>query len=994
MMTDHDNLSTAAWTAVVSTLPDAVPLPLWQPAKAAKSGYQSIDMLVHDVRIREALSVLDSTAVMASWDIVASRHLQTTNVVSGLLKGVGGSGGENPEQPIQDYCASVERNRNDALGVSEVLQLLEWPSDKQLINTLIALVESPSSSHALDPWANALHRHRCSLLLVVAANQDTPALRLVFDQTVYAAKCIQQLGEQLVVVLGALIEAHEKESASSPCMRVADVPWLSQHQRKTLLALATATSDQGAANEPAAQVLPETFIQWCEQVPDQLAIVDGGCSVTYRQLSQYVHYLASALQLQHAVTRETRVAFLGQKSLASTVAVMATMLASGAIVPIDMQFPSDRVAYILHDSGCQVLLTTTTAAAQVPSEYQGAVVNVDDYCSVDSAQPASQVPVALAPQDLAYIVYTSGTTGRPKGVMVEYGCLQNVVADSALTKCFQPGQVCLQFFSVSFDPHLFVLFNALTHGCTLRIMRDEDALGDFQSVDVATVTPSFLARIDPMRCPNVQTVIVTGEACPQALADKWAKQCTLVNGYGPSETFFTHAQWLSAGRPVDIGKPLASVSSYAVDSDLHLVPMGVVGELLIGGVAPGRGYCNLPELTAERFLPNPFGPGRVYRTGDLVRWLPDGNLEYIGRLDNQVKLNGFRIELEEVESVAGQCSQVQQAAVLVHRNHLVCFVTPALSDFAPLADHLRQKLPHYMVPHTLVALAQLPTTVNGKVDKRALADLDLDSAAHCSLVADSAILDIATALDTSSDNAFADQEAVLCQAWAELLDVPVERIARQAHFFQLGGDSIVAILLVSKCRQQGYQLTVPTVYAHPVLASLARHLVPLHAATTNSALCTQTPVTGAVPLTPIQQWFFGLPLQNPHHFNQSFLLKLNPWADANAIQDALVTLLTHHDMLRCRYTLHDNQWYQAIPTAEATHGDYCWAECHITKAELSQHLAKLRTQLSLTQGPLLGALLVHLNGLPVQPRLYLVCHHIVIDLVSWRILIDDLNTLL
>ncbi|KAJ1972384.1 hypothetical protein H4R34_005427, partial [Dimargaris verticillata] len=382
MTTDNDSLSTAAWTAVASTLPDAVPLPLWQPTKAAKGGCQSLDVSVNDVRVRQALPVLDSTAVMASWGIVASRHLQTSNIVFGLLEA-----GDNsklakvwpqlldvqPEQPVQDYCASVERNRNDAFGVSEVLQLLKWPNDKQLVNTLIALVESPSSSHALDPWVNALHRHRCCLLLAVAASQEKPALQLVFDQAVYTAKGIQQLGEQLVVVLGALAEAQGSEYASGSCMRVADVPWLSQHQRKTLLALATATFDQGVSNEPVAQTLPALFIQWGAQAPDQLAIVDGGCSVTYCQLSQYVHCLASVLQLQHAVTRETRVAFLGQKSLASTVAVMATMLAGGAIVPIDMQFPSDRVAYILHDSSCQVLLTTATAAAQVPSEYQGAV---------------------------------------------------------------------------------------------------------------------------------------------------------------------------------------------------------------------------------------------------------------------------------------------------------------------------------------------------------------------------------------------------------------------------------------------------------------------------------------------------------------------------------------------------------------------------------------------------------------------------------------------
>ncbi|KAJ1970212.1 hypothetical protein H4R35_005957 [Dimargaris xerosporica] len=239
-------------------------------------------------------------------------------------------------------------------------------------------------------------------------------------------------------------------------------------------------------------------------------------SATYHQLSQYIHCLASVLQSQHGVTQETHVAFLGHKSLASTVAMMATMLAGGAIIPIDCQFPSDRVAYILHDSGCQVL----PDAAQVPAEFQGAVVDVDGYCSMSGAQLASLAPVSLAPQDLAYIIYTSGTTGRPKGVMIEYGCLESIVLHSVLAKCFQPGQVCLQFFSVAFDLHLFVLFSALTHGCTLRIMQDEDALGDVQCMDMATMTPSFLAHIDPISCSNVQTIIVTGEACPQALVDK------------------------------------------------------------------------------------------------------------------------------------------------------------------------------------------------------------------------------------------------------------------------------------------------------------------------------------------------------------------------------------------------------------------------------------------------------------------------------------------
>ncbi|KAJ1971205.1 hypothetical protein H4R35_005403, partial [Dimargaris xerosporica] len=712
-----------------------------------------------------------------------------------------------------------------------------------------------------SPWHEAMQRQHCSLLIRLTARQASPSIHLSYDQAVYADEAIQGLAVQLLTVFTALLTALSATDDQAS-VRVKDLPWVSEQQRERLLELAiVSVPHKDDSPQPLDVSTQALFARWAANTPDQMALVHGSKTMTYGELHYHVSALAYRLHAKYDASHGARVAIFGQRSVETSMAIMAVVCAGGAFVPIDSQIPADRVAHILDDSRCSVILTTLQDAAMLPTHCTQAVVHVDQLTDVLDGQPFPTMNAQSQPSDLAYIIYTSGTTGRPKGVMVEYGCLENVILHSALTQCFQPGQVCLQFFSVSFDPHLFVLLSALTHGCTLRIMRDDNALSVVQSVEVAAVTPSFLARIDPMSCPNVRTVIVTGEACPQALADKWAKQCTLVNGYGLSETFFTHAQWLGVGKPVDIGKPLVNVSSYVVDQNLHLVPMGVVGELLIGGVAPGRGYCNLPELTAERFLPNPFGPGRVYRTGDLVRWLPDGHLEYLGRRDNQVKLNGFRIELEEIESVVGQCSQVQQAAAVVHHNRLLCFITPELSDFALLVDHLRQTLPHYMVPHTLVALAQFPTTVNGKVDRRALADLDLTSTLHCSLVADSTALDLDT--DTP-DHACIEQEAVLRQAWAELLDVPLDRITRNAHFFQLGGDSIVAILLVSKCRQQGYQLTVPTVYAHPVLASLARQLVPLH---DDSVAQGSTPPS-PLPLSPTKQWFAAEPPLNPDELDQ------------------------------------------------------------------------------------------------------------------------------
>ncbi|KAJ1981630.1 hypothetical protein H4R35_000629, partial [Dimargaris xerosporica] len=904
----------------------------------------------------------------------------------------------NGDSSVESIKGQLERQLHEDLveGKRELLGI--DAEDTQSVTTALALPTSDalnSDCQVQDHLQPLLQQQPDCLTLMLDSGAEALSAYIGFAPSCHSVEAINQLSDQLTAAIRSLVNRWPLDGQD---LQVKDVAWVPSAQQVEVLQFATVSVEAETPEPSDHSTLQARLGYWGAQTPEQPAIVHGNRGMTYEELNRVVAAVAYILSADYGVARETRVAFFGQRSLEAGVAILAIIHAGGAFVQVDSQLPQDRVAYILEDSACAVIITTSSDAKKIPQQSTLPVIIIDDLVDAVCLKPSPTMTVSNHLSDLAYIIYTSGTTGRPKGVMVEHGSLHNILTEPELVKYYQPGARSLLFFSISFDPHIFYLLSPLMHGATVVVMGDSP-LDDLAQVDVAVVTPSFLGHINPLDFPNLRMVTVTGEACPPALVRSWAGHCEFLNIYGPAEAaIHSHVAVLHVGDEVHIGKALRNYACYVVDPKLQLVPIGVVGELLVGGIGVGRGYCNLPELTAERFFPNPFGPGRVYRTGDLVRWLPDSNLDYIGRRDNQVKLNGFRIELEEVESVAGQCSQVQQAVVLVRHNHLVCFATPELSDFAPLVDHLRQKLPHYMVPHTLVALAQFPTTVNGKVDKRALADLDINSTPHFILVADSATpdldLDIAITEDVALDNAFAEQEAVLRQAWAELLDVPLDRIARQAHFFQLGGDSIVAILLVSKCRQQGYQLTVPTVYAHPVLASLARHLVSLNAATTNTVLCAQTPVTGPVPLTPIQQWFFGLPLRNPHHFNQSFLLKLSQPVAATVIQDALVQLLTHHDMLRCRYIQHDNQWQQTIPTMEATHDDFGWAECHATEAELSLHLAHLHSQLSLIQGPLFGALLIHLDTLPDKPRLYLVSHHVVIDLVSWRILIDDLNTLL
>ncbi|KAJ1978798.1 hypothetical protein H4R35_001758 [Dimargaris xerosporica] len=1002
-MTGPTYVCGAMWTATTALLAKSAPLPTVKPMGDG-CGFQEHSATLAAELQNRLTTVAWLELALLGWGILASRYLDTDFVTVGHLDGnrlydakvypqlvPTGSG-----QSVRDAHTWLQANRNCTLELPAIAELCDLSPNTHLTDTLIAVNEYsvPAAPGTLaSSWIPTMVKHSCSLLLVMVTSPNECTIQVVFNQRVYPRVAIEQLTQQLVTITSTLLATLPSNTQPEAHLRMKDVAWVSTEEHALLFRLGSA--DLIFPSKPERhRPIQDLFGQWVNQSPHQLAVIDGDRTLTYRELNQCIHQLAGTLQTEYQVTREVRVAFLGQRSLEATVAIMAIVHAGGAFILIDNQMPTDRVAFILEDSQTHLLLTTHQSLDRVPGSFSGRILEINDCYLVGNDLSVANICAVIQPHDLVYIVYTSGTTGTPKGIMIEHQSLINLVTDPALDSILYPGARVLQFFTIGFDAYINDYFGALTHGNTLVLM-GSDPYKSLQLVDIVPTTPSFWAKFSPGDFPNVKTVCFGGEACPKSLIDRWGDQCRLYNFYGPSETtIICQGTEHFKGQPVTIGRPLANVFSYVIDRNLQLVPLGVVGELLIGGVGVARGYCNLPELTAERFLPNPFGSGRVYRTGDLVRWLPDGNLEYLGRRDNQVKLNGFRIELEEIESVAGQCSQVQQAAAIVHRSRLLCFVTPELSNFAPLLDHLRQTLPHYMVPHTLVALAQFPTTINGKIDRRALADLELTSTLHFSLVADSTALDLDTTLDTHVDHACIEQEAVLRQAWAELLDVPLDRIARQAHFFRLGGDSIVAILLVSKCRQQGYQLTVPTIYAHPVLASLAKQLMSLNAATTSTALCAQTPVTGPVPLTPIQQWFFGLPLRNPHHFNQSFLLKLSQPVDATTIQDALVQLLTHHDMLRCRYTQHDNQWQQTIPTTEATHDDFCWIECHTTEAELSQHLARLHTQLSLTQGPLFGALLIHLDTLPDQPRLYLVSHHVVIDLVSWRILIDDLNTLL
>ncbi len=434
----------------------------------------------------------------------------------------------------------------------------------------------------------------------------------------------------------------------------------------------------------------------------------------------------------------------------------------------------------------------------------------------------------MLPENLAYVIYTSGSTGRPKGVLVPHRGLANVARGHARDLGVEAGDRVLQFASPSFDASVFELVMALATGATLvlgtretlapgpdllRLLHDEE-------VTAATLPPSALAVLPPAELPALRTLMTAGEACPAELVERWAPERRFFNLYGPTEAtiWSTTAECAPGGGRPPIGRPVANTSAYVLDARREPVPVGVPGELYVGGAGVSRGYAGRPALTAERFVPDPFGAagGRLYRTGDRVRWSARGELEFLGRVDEQVKIRGFRIEPGEIEGALRRQPEVRECAVAAREDvpgetRLVAYVVGDVEAGA-LREHLRRELPEYMLPAAYVRLEGLPLTASGKLDRSALPAPEDDAYARGTYEAPSG-----------------DTEEALAKIWSEVLGV--ERVGRRDDFFELGGHSLLLVQVISRIREAlGVELALGAVFEHPVFAALADDVVDLQLA--------------------------------------------------------------------------------------------------------------------------------------------------------------------
>jgi amino acid adenylation domain-containing protein len=768
-----------------------------------------------------------------------------------------------------------------------------------------------------------------------------------------------------------------------------------------------------ARDYPEDKCIHELFEATVERTPEAVAVVFEGEELTYRELNARANQVAHYLQTL-GVRTEVLVGICVERSLDMIVGILGVLKAGGAYVPIDPTYPTERIAYMLSDSQLPVLLTHKKLVASLP-EYQARVIYLDTDWEEISAE-SKLAPISdVKPENLAYVIYTSGSTGFPKGVLIQHGSLVNyTTAAIALYDTSECDRV-LQFSSISFDVSAEEIYTSLISGATLVLRTDSmlDSVSIFLQkccewkLTVLALPTAYwheltarLSQENFVLPPSLRLIIIGGE---KALTERWkiwleyvGQGVRLVNNYGPTEaTVGATICDLSATNPalteLPIGRPISNVQTYILDRYLQPVPIGVSGELHIGGDGLARGYLHRPDLTEEKFIPNPFSHqpnSRLYKTGDLARYLPDGNIEYISRIDNQVKIRGFRIELGEIEAVLSQHPEIRETVVIARENvaggkQLVAYVVPdqeAAPAISELRRFVREKLPDYMVPSAFVMLSTLPLTPNGKVDRQSLPAPDINSLIQKSNF-------VAPRTPT---------EELVASIWAKVLGV--EQVGINDNFFELGGHSILAIQLLSLVSDAyGVDIPLSKLFEAPTVAEFISFLQQANIQTNTTAIAPISRTENKVfPLSFAQQrlWFLNQLQPNNASYNIPFGLNFSGQLNIAALESSLQLLINRHESLRTNFSVVNGEPVQAIATTrDFTLPVIDLRPLSASERELEYQKIADRAAMyvfNLAQEPLLRTQLVQLTA--TESVLLLTIHHIIFDGWSVNIFLKELST--
>jgi amino acid adenylation domain-containing protein len=876
---------------------------------------------------------------------------------------------ENQEVPFEKIVEATTTGRDLSQNpLFQVMFVFQNTQEVPVIRLSDIDLKIENSAHVTSKF---------ELTLIVKLTKGVLHGSVEFNTDLYKYETIDRLIGHFTTLLNSI--------ANLPEQKLSRLKMLSQEEENLLEGF-----NFSSKRYPLESTITSLFEAQVLKTPSSTALVFEGKELTYKELNEQSNQLACYLG-KKGVTAGSLVPICIERGLNMVVGILSILKIRAAYVPIDPEYPQERINYMLADMAAKFLITSSASVTRL-SELKGIeVINLDQELDQIGYESIENLPQIISPHDLAYVIYTSGSTGKPKGVMIEHRGVVNLFYSQIDPLNLREGISILQFASFSFDASCYEIFCSLLSGGKLilvnsEILLDRVKLGDILNsyeVELITVPPTYqsIFKEDGFK---LKTVVSAGEMLNTeyvlAIQQKGIK---VINAYGPTENTVCATltdEPFHLNGAVSIGKPIANTSVNIVDKHSNLLPIGISGEIYIGGLQVARGYLNLPELTAEKFIINPFkkdSEDRLYKTGDLGRWLADGNIEYLGRIDDQVKIRGYRIELGEIEQVIQQSGLVNQVVVTAKEDaagakRLISYVSADNGYKETLLSYLHAKLPDYMIPKLWVSMELFPLTPNGKIDRKALPDPDLKDI----------ILNKYTAPRTP-------EESIIVSIWKELLGI--ERIGVHDNFFELGGHSLLAMRVISSLREaQGTELQIRDLFLHPTIAELAT-LLTQKTENIHPVITAIDPRPEKIPLSFSQErlWFIDQ-LDGSVEYHIPAILNLKGSLNFNALEYALKTLVERHEVLRTVILEVEGVAWQHVRPADD------WSLNHIDKASWVSNSEQLRSNIQnlfirpfdLSSDFMLRADIIGVNK--SENTLVLTMHHIASDGWSIAIIVKEL----
>ncbi|CAA9196283.1 non-ribosomal peptide synthetase [Flavobacterium collinsii] len=894
----------------------------------------------------------------------------------------------DPEQTFNAFFNGVKENTLDALDgqfypFDRLVKLINYNRERSrspLFDVMILL------QNALDHGSVILDEKQITSIREVGKTSaltdldinfieegDYLSCHLVYNTDVFEPEYVSGLLTHFKQLTEAIV--------LNPETVIQELEYLSEKEKEQLLFDFNNITLEYAPEE----TLVSLFEKQVKQTPDAIALVAAGKEFTYVALDKIATNFARYIQKKYQLTKGSLVGIQLNRDEWSVISMLGIMKSGCAYVPIAPDMPIHIKEHIISDTQLRLLITTTSYLSDLDF-YTGDVMKVDTGFDAGDDEAAA---IEVTPSDLAYIIFTSGSTGLPKGVMIEQGQIVNTILSQIDYFNLNENNRGLQFAPFSFDASVWEIFMILLSGGSLYIVgeetrKDVSTLTEYikeNKISIVTLPPSYLALMNIDALQQVEHLITAGEAPDYEIIKSFLDFGTYYNAYGPTEVSIcgTIFKMPKNSKPdydiIPIGKPISNAKIHILDANNRLVPVGVVGEICIGGTGVGRGYLNRKELTQSKFIPSPFhATDRLYKTGDLGKWTKDGNIIYIGRNDEQVKIRGHRVELSAIEHQLLSHEKIDEAVVNAQNDErgnkeLVAYIVmTAPLSIEELRSFLSEILPDYMIPTSFIFLDKIPLTLNGKVDKKALV-----KTAGVELYSEVEYVAPATT-----------EEKILVQVCEQVLDK--KNIGTKDNFFSLGGESIKAVMLIASLKQKGLVLKVDHILRNPVLEDLAKLM------TLNTRNIDQSEVIGEILLTPIQHYFFTNPaITEKQHYNQSVLLKAKNGINSVTLIKALTQVINHHDALRIHFEKENEVWKQQNLTSAAFNFDI---ELYDLRDEVDALPAmkiigeEVQSGFNLKKERLIRAVVFKLKE---GDRLALFVHHLIIDGVSWRILLQDLS---